>query len=84
MQPDGAGRAHERRRGPAPKLYKIVLRGELSGRFASEFEGMAMTCGKGKTYLSGKIDQAQLHGILERVRGFNLEIIEVAEVRGSN
>ena len=83
MQPDGAGRTHERRRGPAPKLYKIVLRGELSGRFASEFEGMALTCGEGKTYLNGTIDQTQLHGILERVREFNLEIIEVTDVHGS-
>ncbi len=34
----------------------------------------------GKTFLKGEIDQAQLHGILERAQQYNLEIIEVAEV----
>lgn len=81
MRPNEAGRARERRRGPAPKPYRVVLRGELSGRFAAEFEGMALTCGEGRTYLNGRIDQSQLHGILEKARHYNLEIIEVADVR---
>jgi hypothetical protein len=33
-----------------------------------------------KTFLRGTVDQAQLHGILERAQNYNLEIIEVGEV----
>jgi hypothetical protein len=63
-----------------PKPYQVVFRGELGERFAAEFEGMTMESRSGKTFLKGEIDQAQLHGILERAQQYNLEIIEVAEV----
>ena len=62
-----------------PRPYRIVLRGELGERFASEFEGMGMESGGGKTLLWGELDQSKLHGILERAQQFNLEIIDVAE-----
>ena len=62
-----------------PKPYEVVLRGELGERFAAEFEGMILESGDGKTFLKGVIDQAQLHGILERAQQYNLEIIEVVE-----
>lgn len=62
-----------------PKPYEVVLRGELGDRFAAEFEGMILKSRDGKTFLKGVIDQAQLHGILERAQQYNLEIIEVVE-----
>lgn len=33
----------------------------------------------GKTFLWGELDQSKLHGILERIQQYNLEIIDVAE-----
>lgn len=65
--------------GPRPRPYRIVLRGELGERFAAEFEGMFMESGGGKTFLWGEMDQSKLHGILERIQHYNLEIIDVAE-----
>ena len=79
MQGNNAGRAKRRRLEQHPKPYQVVLRGELGERFASEFEGMTLESRDGKTLLKGTIDQAQLHGILERAQQYNLEIIEVVE-----
>lgn len=62
-----------------PKPYRIVVRGELGERFASEFEGMYMQSSGGRTYLWGEADQSKLHGILERIQKYNLEIVDVAE-----
>ena len=66
--------------GQLQRQYRISLRGELSRRFEAEFEGMALESGDGKTLLRGAVDQSQLHGILERIHDFNLEIIEVEEI----
>ena len=58
--------------------YEIVVRGELSGRFASEFEGMTLKAKNGKTALVGEvIDQSHLHGLLDRLRDFGLELLRV-------
>lgn len=38
-----------------------------------------MESGGGKTFLWGEVDQSKLHGILERIQQYNLEIIDVAE-----
>ena len=61
-------------------MFRVVLRGRLSDRFASAFEGMKLEPGAGKTTLVGSLDQAQLWGILERVREFGFELIRVEEV----
>jgi hypothetical protein len=43
--------------------YHIVLRGRLSERFESAFDGMALEHGLNRTLLVGDIrDQAQLYG----------------------
>jgi hypothetical protein len=61
-----------------PTLYRIVLRGELSDRFAAAFDGMTTEPGCGETALVGRVrDQAHLYGILERVRDFGLELLRV-------
>lgn len=79
MQGNGSSRVEASRFGPGPKPYRIVLRGELGDRFAADFEGMSMDATNGKTYLWGEVDQSKLHGILESVQRYNLEIIDVAE-----
>jgi hypothetical protein len=69
-----------------PKRYRIVIEGELSERFASEFEGMSLESGRGKTFLRGDVvDQSHLHGILARIQDLGLELVSVAEVpKGSS
>jgi len=62
----------------APNRYRIVLRGRLSERFESAFEGMALEHGPNQTVLVGDVrDQAQLYGLLDRVRDFGIELLAV-------
>ena len=58
--------------------YRIVLRGRLSERFESAFEGMALEAGPNQTVLVGEIrDQAQLYGLLDRLRDFGIDLVAV-------
>lgn len=59
-------------------VYRIVVRRELSERFAVAFEGMEMKVKNGQTILTGEvIDQPHLHGILDRINGLELELVSV-------
>jgi hypothetical protein len=61
--------------------YRIVVDGELSGRYAAAFEGMEMEATSGQTILTGEVvDQPQLHGILDRVNSFGLTLVSVEPV----
>ena len=54
-------------------VYRIVVRSELSDRYALAFEGMKMETKDGETILTGEvIDQPHLFGILERINGLGL------------
>jgi hypothetical protein len=66
--------------GMEPKMFRVVLRGRLSERFASAFDGMELEPGAGETALVGSLDQAQLWGVLERVREFGFDLLRVEEV----
>ena len=58
--------------------YRIVLRGRLSKRFESAFEGMTLEHAPGRTVLIGQVrDQAQLYGVLDQVRNFGIELVAV-------
>ena len=62
----------------AGKTYRIVVRSELSERYAAAFEEMEMETNSGLTVLTGKIiDQPQLYGILDRLSGMGLELLSV-------
>jgi hypothetical protein len=67
----------QRARKGAGKVYRIVVRGELSGRYAVAFEGMEIETETGRTILTGVIDQPGLHGIFERINGLGLELLSV-------
>ena len=61
--------------------YRIVLRGRLSERFESAFEGMALEPGPNQTVLVGDVrDQAHLYGLLDRLRDFGIELLAVEAV----
>jgi RecB family exonuclease len=62
----------------AGQVYRIVVRSELSARYAQAFEGMEMETKSGLTVLTGEvIDQVQLHGIIDRIGGLGLELVSV-------
>jgi hypothetical protein len=64
-----------------PRRYRITVRGQLSERFASAFDGMRLEPGIGETVLVGDaIDQSQLYGLLERLRDLGLELLGVEVV----
>jgi hypothetical protein len=64
-----------------PTRYRIVVRGELSDRFCSAFEGMELRRSDGTTVITGEIrDQSQLQGLLERTAQLGLELVSVEPV----
>jgi hypothetical protein len=73
----GSGGKQRARKKGTGKVYRIVVRGELSGRHAVAFEGMEMETETGQTILTGVIDQPHLHGIFERINGLGLELLSV-------
>jgi hypothetical protein len=59
-------------------FYRIVVRSELSDRYAVAFEGMKMEAKNGQTILTGEVkDQPHLFGILARLNGLGLVLLSV-------
>jgi hypothetical protein len=62
----------------AGRVYRIVVRSELSERYAAAFEEMEMETKGWLTVLTGEVvDQIQLHGIIDRIGGMGLELVSV-------
>ena len=60
------------------RRYRLVLRGELGEPFAFLFQGMEMDRVAGTTVLTGRvIDQAHLHGLIQRTQELGLELISI-------
>jgi DNA-directed RNA polymerase specialized sigma24 family protein len=69
----------------APTLtrYRIAVRGRLSRRLSSAFEGMALEDGPHGSVLVGDLlDQGQLYGMLDRLRDFGIELLGVEQAPG--
>ena len=64
-------------------FYKIRVKGHLDGRWSEWFDGLEITnLQNGETMLYGEIvDQAALHGVLNKVRDLNLALVAVSSVR---
>jgi hypothetical protein len=61
--------------------YQIVVKGRLSDALGSAFDGLELEQGPGKTTLTGLFeDQSRLHGTLERLRDFGIELISINPV----
>lgn len=62
--------------------YEIVVNGHLGARWATWFDGFAITSGAdGTTVLRGSVvDQAALHGLLQRLRDIGIPLISLTPV----
>ena len=61
------------------------MRGELDARFAYLFDGMSMDTVAGTTVLTGQVvDQAKLHGFIERIEELGLELLSVQQEAGAD
>lgn len=61
------------------RCVRITIRGRLSPRLADAFDGLALERAPRGTVLVGQVaDQAQLHGVLTRIRDLGLELESVA------
>lgn len=61
--------------------YEIRIKGGISEQLLAAFERMEATVGANETVLRGPpLDQAALHGLLDRIQALGLELIEVRRV----
>jgi hypothetical protein len=62
--------------------YEIRIEGHLETRWAAWFDGLALTHETdGTTVLHGPVvDQAALHGLLQKVRDLGLPLVSVIDV----
>jgi hypothetical protein len=66
-------------------VYCIVVRSELSERYAAAFEGMRMETRDGQTILTGEVkDQPHLFSILGCLNGLGLELLSVEALPGAD
>lgn len=71
--PSGADTA-----GMDPRVYRVVIRGEFGGRLSGLFAGWSVETSHGETALEGRVrDQAELHGLLSRLRSMGIDLISV-------
>jgi hypothetical protein len=61
------------------EYYEIRIKGHLDPHWSERFAGLQLTHLEGdETLLSGLLpDQSALHGLLERIRDFNIGLISV-------
>jgi hypothetical protein len=68
----------------APELYEIRVAGHLSENWTARFDRLSMRYEpEGKTVLTGKLDQAALHGVLMKIRDLGLNLISVNRVEAA-
>jgi hypothetical protein len=69
-----------------PGRYEIRLKGHLAPRWATWFDGMAVANeSDGNTVIRGDVvDQAALHGLLQRVRDIGLPLLSVTHVESDD
>jgi hypothetical protein len=61
--------------------YEFRIRGRLSAPLLARFEMLESDVERVETVLHGPIrDQAELHGVIERVQSLGLELIEVRQL----
>jgi hypothetical protein len=65
-----------------PGRYEIRLKGHLDARWAARFDGLTLTnSSDGTTIIHGAVvDQAALHGLLQKVRDLGLPLVSLTQV----
>lgn len=59
-------------------LYEICIEGQLPPQWQSWFNGLEMSTANGQTRLSGPVtDQAELFGLLKKVRDLGMVLVSV-------
>ena len=67
-----------------PTRYRITVRGRLTKRLMSAFEGLDVEAGIEQTTLVGEIrDQSHLYGVLDLMRELGLDLVSVERNRGT-
>ena len=63
--------------------YEIRVRGHLDARWSAWFDGLRLTTeNDGTTVISGPVvDQAALHGLLQKLRDVGMPLISITQVR---
>ena len=60
------------------RRYTVTVQGRLGARFTDAFPGASLESGRGLTHLvTEPFDQGQLHGLLNRIRDFGLDLLSV-------
>jgi hypothetical protein len=63
--------------------YEIRIRGRLSESMQTAFEEFQVSTEPVETVLHGQVlDQAALHGLLDRIAALGLELVEVRRLAG--
>ena len=67
----------------SPGSYEIRVKGHLDSRWSPWFDGMVLTPDSdGTTLIHGlAVDQAALHGLLQRIRDTGLPLVSVTQVQ---
>jgi hypothetical protein len=64
--------------GMSPTHYEITVRGRLSDRLLTAFDGLTASASANDTVLRGVLaDQAALYGVLDRIESLGLELLDV-------
>jgi hypothetical protein len=62
----------------ASTAYEIRVKGRLSDATSGEFEDFTAAVKPAETVMRGEVrDQAELHGLLDRIQSLGLELVEV-------
>jgi hypothetical protein len=67
-----------------PPRYKIRFAGRPDDAANDAFAGLDLVSDGSLTVISGEFDQAALHGLLERVRAFGLDLVDVRRARSQS
>jgi hypothetical protein len=64
-----------------PSRYRVVVRGRLGEHLAGAFEQLELESHAGESTLTGTFaDEAQLHGLLDRLRDLGIHLVSVNPV----
>lgn len=62
-------------------IYEIRIAGALGPAAREAFGDVSVDTEPTSTILTGELDQAALHGLLERVRALGIELMDIRRVR---